>query len=120
MGKAIAAALKTDFTPLAIGVGATLEKVPVVFAGYGSRPMTRRSKLDYDDYAGIDVKGKAVLILRREPQQDDKASPFGGDRATTLFAHVPAQGDQRLPARCGRRSSSSTIRRRYARTRTSC
>ena len=27
--------LKTDFTPLAIGVGATLEKVPVVFAGYG-------------------------------------------------------------------------------------
>ena len=36
-----------------------------------SRPRTTRRKLDYDDYAGIDVKGKAVLLIRREPQQSD-------------------------------------------------
>ena len=42
-------------------------------------------KLDYDDYAGLDVKGKAVLILRREPQQAKDDSPFDGTR-TTNFA----------------------------------
>ena len=35
----------------------------------------RSKKLDYDDYAGLDVKGKAVLILRREPRQDRRRQP---------------------------------------------
>ena len=40
---------------------------PVVFAGYGiSAP-----ELGYDDYAGIDVKGKIVLIFNHEPQEGD-------------------------------------------------
>ena len=38
---------------------------PVVFAGYGiSAP-----SLNYDDYAGVDVNGKAVLIFTHEPQE---------------------------------------------------
>ena len=41
--------------------------LPVVFAGYGiSAP-----SLQYDDYAGIDVTGKAVLIFTHEPQEND-------------------------------------------------
>ena len=36
-----------------------LKGVPVVFAGYGLSAPTA----GYDDYAGLDVKGKAVLIL---------------------------------------------------------
>jgi hypothetical protein len=79
-GRSIAAVLKTDFTPLAIGVGATLEKVPIIFAGYGITAHDEAHKLAYDDYAGIDVKGKAVLILRREPQYGDKSSPFDARR----------------------------------------
>jgi hypothetical protein len=47
---------------------------PVVFAGYGiSAP-----ELGYDDYAGIDVKGKVVLIFNHEPQETDTNSIFNG------------------------------------------
>ena len=61
-GKVSRPSLKADFTPLAIGSAGTLEKVPVVFAGYGiTAKDSRPPGLDYDDYAGIDVKGKAVL-----------------------------------------------------------
>lgn len=46
----------------------------VVFVGYGiSAP-----DANYDDYAGLDVRGKIVLLLRREPRQDDEGSPFAG------------------------------------------
>src|SRR5438270_5681113 len=47
---------------------------PVVFAGYGiSAP-----ELGYDDYAGLDAKGKVVLIFNHEPQEMDDASIFNG------------------------------------------
>ena len=91
---------KVDFTPLAIGSGGTLDRVPVVFAGYGITAKDDAQKLDYDDYAGLDVKGKAVLIIRREPQQDKEESPFAGKRnsdfatfrhkATNAFQHGAA------------------------------
>ena len=85
-GKTIRAVVKTDFSPLAIGVGATLEKVPIVFAGYGITAHDDAHKLHYDDYADIDVKGKAVLIIRRKPREEDATSPFGGRRATRYSA----------------------------------
>ena len=44
----------------------------LVFAGYGiSAP-----ELKYDDYEGIDVKDKVVLILRYTPEKYDPKSPF--------------------------------------------
>jgi hypothetical protein len=50
---------------------------PLVFAGYGiSSP-----KDDYDDYAGLDVKGKVVLVLRHGPAEKDPKSPWGGGNA---------------------------------------
>ncbi len=84
-GKRVEGVFRTTFTPLGIGVSAALAHVPVVFAGYGITAKDAAHKLDYDDYAGLDVKGKAVLIIRREPQQDDAASPFEGTK-TTSFA----------------------------------
>ena len=48
--------------------------LPVVFVGYG---ITAR-RLGYDDYAGLDVAGKAVIVLRHEPRQDDPDSVFNG------------------------------------------
>ena len=83
--KTLKAEPKADFTPLAIGTGGRSTGSPVVFAGYGITAKDDEKKLDYDDYAGLDVKGKAVLILRREPQQDKEDSPFDGKR-TTDFA----------------------------------
>ena len=44
----------------------------VVFAGYG----ITASDYGYDDYAGLDVKGKVVLVLRYEPPPKDDKSPF--------------------------------------------
>jgi len=83
-GKTVAAE-KADFSPLAIGTGGSLKKVPVVFAGYGITAKDEERKVDYDDYAGVDVKGKAVLIVRREPRRDRDKSPFA-DKKPSDFA----------------------------------
>ena len=52
-----------------------------VFAGYG----ITAPEYHYDDYAGIDVKGKIVIILRHEPQEADEKSVFSGK---TLTVHA--------------------------------
>jgi len=74
---------KGAFQPLAIGSGGAPEGLPIVFAGYGISARDDARKLDYDDYAGLDVKGKAVLVVRREPQMEDEKSPFGGKQTTS-------------------------------------
>lgn len=53
-------------------------KLPVVFAGYG----ITAPEYHYDDYANIDVTGKAVIVLRHEPQEDDPKSVFDGRELT--------------------------------------
>ncbi len=85
-GKTIRAEGPAEFSPMAIGVGATLEKVPLVFAGYGITAKNDAHKLNYDDYADVDVKGKAVLILRHKPREEDASSPFEGRRETRYSA----------------------------------
>jgi hypothetical protein len=50
----------------------------VVFAGYG----ITATEYGYDDYAGLDVKGKIVLVLRHEPQESDSKSVFEGKTLT--------------------------------------
>jgi hypothetical protein len=57
--------------------------LPIAFAGYGvSAPA-----LNYDDYEGLDVRGKAVVIFTHEPQENDSKSPFDG-RAFTQHASL--------------------------------
>ena len=46
----------------------------MVFAGYG----ITAPEFGYDDYAGFDVRGKAVLVFDHEPREDDPASAFHG------------------------------------------
>ncbi len=46
----------------------------VVFAGYG----ITAPELGYDDYKGLDAKGKIVLVFDHEPQEDDPRSIFNG------------------------------------------
>jgi hypothetical protein len=64
-----------DFTPLAVSGTANFD-LPLVFAGYG---ITGKAE-EYDDYQGLDVTGKAVILLRHEPRQDDPNSAFDGTR----------------------------------------
>lgn len=80
-GKRSTLPLNTGFIPFSsskTGVGAT---APVIFAGYG----ITATEYNYDDYAGLDVKDKYVLILRHEPQENDPKSVFAG-RDTTIHA----------------------------------
>jgi len=46
----------------------------VVFAGFG----ITAPELGYDDYAGLDAKGKIVLVFDHEPQENDANSIFNG------------------------------------------
>jgi Peptidase family M28/PA domain len=47
---------------------------PIVFAGFG----ITAPELGYDDYKGLDAKGKIVLVFDHEPQEDDPHSIFNG------------------------------------------
>ena len=64
-------ALGQDWTPLGFSRSTEVQG-ELVFAGYG---ITVKD-YDYDDYAGLDVKGKIVLVLRYEPPPKDENSPF--------------------------------------------
>jgi aminopeptidase YwaD len=61
----------SQFTPIGFSSSGKFQG-QVVFAGYG---ITDKEK-NYDDYEGIDVKDKFVLILRHEPNED-KAGAHG-------------------------------------------
>lgn len=49
-------------------------RAPVVFAGYG----ITAPEYGYDDYAGLEVRGKIALVFEYEPRAHDPASPFNG------------------------------------------
>jgi len=66
-----------DFIPLQFSSAAKVAGA-VVFAGYG----ITAPEYHYDDYAGMDVKGKLVLVLRHEPQESDEHSVFAGKNFT--------------------------------------
>lgn len=65
--------LQQDYIPLNLSAKNKIT-APVVFAGYG----ITAPEYNYDDYAGMDVKGKLVLVLRHEPQEFDDKSVFQG------------------------------------------
>lgn len=73
----------TDFRPLAFSAAGAAEG-EVVFAGYG----IVSKDLGYDDYLGLDVKDKVVLVLRYGPDGDDEKSPFSPFAALRFKAAV--------------------------------
>lgn len=70
-----------DFIPFSFSASGNFAG-NVVFAGYGITAPEYR----YDDYAGLDVKGKIVLVLRHEPQENDEKSVFAGKALTAHSA----------------------------------
>ena len=51
----------------------------LVFVGYG---ITAKDH-NYDDFQGVDLKGKIAVLIRMEPQQEDENSVFNGDKNTS-------------------------------------
>jgi Zn-dependent M28 family amino/carboxypeptidase len=84
-GRQVSLKYPGDFVPFSFSASAHLTG-GVVFAGYG----ITAPEYHYDDYAGIDVKGKVVLILRHEPQENDEHSVFAG-KALTNHAQFAAK-----------------------------
>ena len=70
-----------DFVPLSFSSVGKFSGT-VVFAGYG----ITAPEYHYDDYSGVDVKGKIVLVLRHEPQENDAHSVFAGKALTSHAA----------------------------------
>jgi Zn-dependent M28 family amino/carboxypeptidase len=82
----------TDFVPL-VNAAETPASGPLAFVGYG----ISSEKRDYDDFAGIDVKGKYVLVMRWEPHNAEGKSawePSAGWTAEAAIARKVQQAER--------------------------
>ena len=68
-------ALSRDWQPFTFSDDASVAG-ELVWAGYGITAPT----LGYDDYAGLDVKGKVVVVAGHFPREADTSSPFRDPR----------------------------------------
>lgn len=80
-GNELQGVARDDWTPLGFASSGAFS-APIVFAGYG----IAAQPLGYDDFAGLDVKGKVVLMLRYEPQEKDDKSVFDGRKPSRWSA----------------------------------
>ncbi len=69
--------IKTGFVPFETSSAGEAD-APLVFAGYG----ITAPEHEYDDYAGLNVTGKVVLVLRKEPMKNDHTPRFSSNGAT--------------------------------------
>lgn len=76
----------TEYQPVRRGANAAASG-DIVFVGYG----ITSEEDQYNDYAGIDVQGKVVVLIRREPQPVD-AAKFRGEE-TSSHAYVDRKLD---------------------------
>jgi Tol biopolymer transport system component len=70
--KKTAMTLNRDYRPLGFSSDTSVT-AGMVFAGYG----ITSTELMYDDYAGLNVKGKIAVVLRGAPESDQPHSGFG-------------------------------------------
>ena len=78
--------LDTDFMPFSFSANASLD-ADVIFCGFGFD--INKTDLVWEDYKGLDVNGKWVLILRADPELDNDESefiPYSKDRSKVLTA----------------------------------
>jgi hypothetical protein len=71
---------KQDFVPFSFSASGSAHG-PLVFAGYG----ISADEFHYDDYAGIDVKDKIVVVLRYEPPSFGEK---GGNQGMTQHSQL--------------------------------
>jgi len=76
----------TDFIPLALTADSSLN-ADIAFCGYGF--MAANDSMQWNDYQGIDLKGKWVLLLRGYPESNASASAYStlsSDRMKVMSA----------------------------------
>ncbi|SNT16818.1 MULTISPECIES: M28 family metallopeptidase [unclassified Azospirillum] len=56
----------------------SLKDVPLVFVGYGVKAPER----DWDDFKGVDLRGKIMVVLVNDPDFEGPAGRFGGKAMT--------------------------------------
>jgi len=71
-----------------------LSDLPLVFVGYG---IDAAEEHNFDEYAEVDVEGKLVVLIRREPQQDDPNSVFAGEDVS-VYAYLQSKVKSALSA----------------------
>ena len=74
--------VQKDFIPIASSGNGSVNE-DVVFIGYG---LDINDSLSWHDYAGVDVRGKWVLLLLDGPDGDSPHSPYG--RHKTLYNKI--------------------------------
>lgn len=80
-GKVISLKHDTDFRTCSFG-GAGKLSGEIVFCGYGIDSEDQK----YQEFEGVDIKGKTVIIMRRTPQQGNPHSAFGGASKNSMYA----------------------------------
>jgi hypothetical protein len=87
-GKAIDLKMDVDFVPCSFGGGGKISG-DLVFAGYGLDDAEQK----YQDFKGVDVKGKVVIVMRRNPRQEEEPTDtFGNGNGP-----APGPGPRRRP-----------------------
>jgi hypothetical protein len=71
-GRRIELEMDRDFTVSAFGGSGEFREAPVVFAGYG----IEAEDAEYNDFENVNVRGKVVIVMRRNPHQADPHGPF--------------------------------------------
>ncbi|MFT6067784.1 MAG: hypothetical protein ACJAT2_001127 [Bacteriovoracaceae bacterium] len=64
------------FQPLSMSLSGTLKDSELAFVGYGISIPKSDQNLTYDDYDGIDVKGKTVIFMSGDPAIGNSNSKF--------------------------------------------
>jgi hypothetical protein len=72
-GQEITLPVGSHFQPFGLA-GSGKVTAPVVFVGYGATA----KEIGYDDYQGVDVAGKVVMILRKTPRPENAFASFNG------------------------------------------
>lgn len=97
-GKRWALKLGQDFVPMVGSTDLKTVSADVVYVGFG------RDEEDWNDYAGVDVSGKIVMMLRANPEGRRPLNPSSRTRtavakgaAGVIFVGPSAQGRVALP-----------------------
>ena len=67
---------ESKFQPISSSLSGNLNDLDAVFVGYGITIPKSDPKLNYDDYSGVNVEGKIVILMTGDPAIGNMSSPF--------------------------------------------
>jgi hypothetical protein len=108
-GKPVALRAGEDWQPLGFASNGKLDNAPLVFAGYGINV----PELNRNDYANLDVKGKAVVALTGAPDNDAKFGRHAEARFKAAAAKSQGAAALILLSQEGKFSDDKLSRLRY-------